>query len=315
MSECMQTDRKRIQVLLSTYNGAPYLREQLDSFLYQENFRHIKVLIRDDGSTDETPDILQEYSLKSGFEVVVGENIGVNASYRWLLQHSDPYCDYYAFSDQDDVWLQNKMSLSEQKLDQYGNREKPLLFFTLSQISDSDLAFLGISMFPSRGGSFYNAMVQNVCPGHTQVFNRSLRELLLQSPAIGIQVFDWWNYLLASSAGEILFEPVATVLHRQHGKNAVGYELRFFSKLCRRLKRLSTQDSSALSVQLKVFAQTYSEIIPMEHYVEINRFLDSQGTILGRLNYILKSKFYRQSLLDTYAVKLLYVIGKYKISG
>ena len=71
---------KKIQILLSTYNGEHFLREQLDSFLRLEGFDNVAVLIRDDGSTDSTRDILREYSEKHGFEVILGDNVGLNAS-------------------------------------------------------------------------------------------------------------------------------------------------------------------------------------------------------------------------------------------
>ena len=111
--ECTQEDNtvlnKRIQILMSTYNGEKYLREQLDSFVNLDNFEEVKVLIRDDGSTDSTLEILDEYRLKYGFEIIKGINIGLNKSMMNLFKECDMECDYFAYSDQDDVCLSDKL--------------------------------------------------------------------------------------------------------------------------------------------------------------------------------------------------------------
>ena len=85
MGGCMETG-KRIQILLSTYNGERYLREQLDSFIKQDNYSEIKILIRDDGSEDGTAEILREYEDKEGFEILYGLHVGITSSYKLLLQ-------------------------------------------------------------------------------------------------------------------------------------------------------------------------------------------------------------------------------------
>ena len=101
---------KEVEILLSTYNGEKHLREQLDSFVSLENFSSVKVLIRDDGSTDSTREILCEYRDKHGFEVIFGENIGLNLSLHQLILAADKEMKYFAFSDQDDVWLPDKLT-------------------------------------------------------------------------------------------------------------------------------------------------------------------------------------------------------------
>jgi glycosyltransferase involved in cell wall biosynthesis len=101
---------KKIQILLATYNGERYLREQLDSFLALDNYEQVKVLVRDGGSTDGSLRILAEYEEHHGFEVIRGENAGFTACMFELFRRSDPACAYFATSDQDDVWLPDKLS-------------------------------------------------------------------------------------------------------------------------------------------------------------------------------------------------------------
>ena len=95
-----------VVVLLSSYNGEQYIKEQVESILGQKNVR-VKLLIRDDGSTDATPNLLSKYSQLPNVDVVYGKNIGASNSFLWLIKNA-PECEYYSFSDQDDVWDNDK---------------------------------------------------------------------------------------------------------------------------------------------------------------------------------------------------------------
>ena len=90
---------KKVQVLLSTYNGEKYLKEQLDSIIAQKGV-DVHILARDDGSKDDTIKILEGYE---NIDIIKGSNIGVCKSFFELINKSGEY-DYYSFADQDDVW-------------------------------------------------------------------------------------------------------------------------------------------------------------------------------------------------------------------
>ncbi len=304
---------EKIQILLSTYNGEKYLREQLDSYLRQDVSNEILVLVRDDGSTDGTREILRGYEKEKGFEVLYGPNIGINASYRELLRRSDPDCAYFALSDQDDVWLPNKLSAAVSALRTCPDREVPLLFASRSQITDEALTPVGASILPARGLSFFNAMVQNVCPGHTQVFNRALRDRLLQGDIAQAHVLDWWIYLLAGGLGQVLFSKEHTVLHRQHGSNAVGYQLDPLRLLFARAKRVWSNEAAQIARQLSSFMTQYGDALPAGYAMEAERFLDSQDHVLSRVRYALGAKCFRQTRAETLLVRCLYIAGKYRM--
>jgi len=303
---------KDIQILLSTYNGAKYLSEQLKSYTELEGYHNIKILIRDDGSTDGTCDILHEYRDREHFEIILGEHLGINASYKELLRRSDPDCRYFAFSDQDDIWLSNKLILAETALERCDDRI-PLLFASRSRLVDKDLVPIGETLSLRHPPSFYNAMVQNVCPGHTQVFNRKLRTLLLQSSLSKAYVLDWWVYLIASGTGKVIFSDTCTVLHRQHLQNAVGYQTNPFRLFCTRIKRLRSGEAARLTSQLEGISECYGSILSKEYNVELNHFLDSQKTVSKRLYYALTGRVFRQTLCETALVRLLYACGKYRL--
>ena len=303
---------KTVQVLLSTFNGEKYLREQLDSYLALEGFENVRVLVRDDGSGDGTLAILDEYQERYGFSVLKGKNIGINASYSQLLHHADIECEYFALSDQDDVWLRQKFSRALKALDSLDS-SKALLYASSTMITDANLTPLGKSVLPAKGVSFFNAMVQNVCSGHTQVFNRQLLQKLLTHGFSNAVYIDHWIYLVASGIGEVVFDDEVTVLHRQHGANAVGYEqnpVKNFQKRLMRLLKKAKQDPSTL--QLKDFYSRFAERLPEPYRKELFRYFSSQKNLFMRIFYMFKTKIFRQTNIETLIFKFLYILNKYK---
>ncbi len=304
--------KKNVQILLSTYNGERYLHQQLDSFLALDGFEQVKVLIRDDGSTDSTRDILFAYRDRYGFEVVTGPNLGINASLQQLFALCDTNCSYFAISDQDDIWLPFKIRLALSMLEQE-SADLPLLFASRSQIVDANLSYLGETLYPHRGVSFYNAMAQNVLPGHTQVFNRAMLELVKEYPADMVNVIDWWMYLVAAGLGKVLWTPEATVLHRQHGHNSVGYDTGFLQKTAHRLQRLKEGRGSQLSIQLLGFYNRYRSCLPELYQTELRNYFVMSRNVITRLRFIMGTRIFRQTNLETLIFKGLYLLGKYNI--
>ena len=164
--------KTRVQILLSTYNGEKFLEEQLESILNQKGDFLLKILVRDDGSRDGTLEILEKYSKKIEMQIIRGENIGVNNSLRELFMNCDIDCDYFAISDQDDVWLESKLQTAIESLSKNENKLK--MFASRSLVTDINMNVVGKTQDPGNRLSYYNAMVQNVCPGHTQVFNKNV---------------------------------------------------------------------------------------------------------------------------------------------
>jgi len=302
----------QVQILLSTYNGEKYLREQFDSYYKQDCADQIRILVRDDGSSDGTREILEEYARQERVEVEFGDHLGANASYQWLIQHSNPECRYFAFSDQDDVWLPNKLALALDTLKQYSPKEL-LLFASRSQIVDEALRPIGFSIEPARGISYYNAMVQNVLPGHTQVFNAALRDDLARHGILGAHVVDWWVYLVASAKGRIAFSEECSVLHRQHGKNTVGYRLGTLAGLKKKIHYIREGKGNAISRQLNVFLNTYERELHSEYREETVRYLDGLGKFSKRVGYLKHSRIYRQRGFEDYIFRILYLLGKYDL--
>lgn len=308
----MKNKRPKIQILLSTFNGEKYLRQQLDSYLRQEGDFELRVLIRDDGSLDGTREILEDYERKAGFEVFCGENVGVNQSMKRLFENSDLSCDYFALSDQDDVWREDKL---RRALESLADRDsaKPQLYASLSRLTDERMNFIGMTGYPKKGASYYNALTQNICQGHTEVFNRSLlSELRLHYPD-EVHAVDWWIYLLASALGEVFYDGEDTVYHRQHGVNSVGYETGLFKKNIRRLGYLREKKSRSISRQLQTFYEAYRERLPEPYRKETESYLDFDKSLPQRILWLLKTPLYRQKSWETLIFKGLYLFGCYDL--
>ena len=303
---------KRIQILMSTYNGEAHLREQLDSYVALDNFDEVKVLIRDDGSSDGTVAILHEYAEKYGFEIIEGENVGLNASMFELVSRCDLECDYFSFSDQDDVWLPYKLSRAVSSLDSVDN-SSPYLYAACSSITDNRLEIKGKTLIPKRPLSFYNAMIQNVCVGHTQVANRELVKLLRLHFSNDIYVYDSWVYTVASAFGKIIYDKTPTTLYRQHANNVVGYETKKLKNFVKRVKRLKTGKSRRYSYQLKAFCELYADMIPEEYRKESAKYFKRQRNVFTRFGYIFGTKMYRQTRTEGIVFRLMYLFGKYNL--
>jgi glycosyltransferase involved in cell wall biosynthesis len=304
-------DGKNIQILLATYNGERYLQEQLDSFLALDNYDRVKVLARDDGSTDGTLQILEEYEERHGFEIIRGENIGLVACMFELFRRSDPACAYFATSDQDDVWLPDKLSAGIRALERLP-ADAPLLYGAATQPAAADLTPIGGPTAAPRGVSFYNAMVQNVLLGHTQIFNRKLVDLLLRGTAKNVNLIDWWIHIVAESTGYVAYDRESRVLYRQHDRNAIGFKTTASAYWKQRFKALMGRDAHLLTRQIRTLLALYGNAFRKEEFLaEAQDFLE-QTTFSSRMKYILSSKIFRQTRFDTFCFKVLFLFGRYK---
>jgi hypothetical protein len=220
-----------VEVLLATFNGERFLREQIDSVLAQD-YANLRVLARDDGSTDRTLDILREYESRFPARIRLLPTDGPTGSAKWnflkLMQASS--AEYVCFCDQDDVWMPDKVSLSMNEmhhLESRSSRSKPCLVFTDLQLVDSRLEpihtsfwkFMGVG--PETIGSLKRLLLLSVVTGSTALVNRPLLELAKRMPREAV-MHDRWIGLIAATMGTSSALRKQTVLYRQHGNNLIG---------------------------------------------------------------------------------------------
>ena len=223
---------KKVEILLATFNGEPYLSEQLDSILSQDT-QNWHLTASDDGSSDRTVEILDAYAQtypEKIKRVVSGRQFhNARDHFFWLMEQCD--ADYIQFCDQDDVWHPDKLRLLQEALEEaeaaYG-ADTPLLAFSDQAVVDKNLELIAPSMMvlqqqDSRALDYRNLLYQNVVSGCTMAINRPLAKLAAGcTDTQQVIMHDWWLALTAARFGKMVYVDRATIDYRQHGDNSVG---------------------------------------------------------------------------------------------
>ena len=310
-----------VLILMSTYNGEKYIKNQLDSLLSQ-NCPQLKILIRDDGSTDNTCSILEYYSNKfMNITWYKGKNIGPCKSFFDLINKADSENNYYAFSDQDDVWLPDKISRAILILKKYSINE-PALYCSDKIIVDQQLSPCDTSIKQLvKKVSFGNALVQNMCTGCTAVMNHKLFELIKYHIPEYTIMHDWWFYLTASCFGNVYYDSESLILYRQHGNNTFGTLLSRKALLEYRIKQLFNQRGEIYK-QVEEFKKIFFDSVETQSLNDftqvslnknqelVNELLNSKKLLKYRLRLMFEPQIYRQKTLDNLILKLIILLGK-----
>lgn len=306
---------KKVQVLLSAYNGEQYISEQIQSILNQTHGA-VSILIRDDGSTDKTMELLDQWvtTHPDKIKLIKGTNVGVVSSFFELLRAADAEADYYCFCDQDDVWLDHKVEHAIARLDSSIYTEVPAMVFTSTYLTDDELNRKGAwPKPPAQEPSFFNALYENIAIGATITMNRSARNLFINSQSVDSQkvlMHDWWFYLLVSAFGTVIYDNAPSMLYRQHNNNVVGGSNSIVGKLKSKwasFKRHTGKD--LLHKQASEFDRIYGSRLTGEQKEQLDLFLATRTRFIDRLHYARKSKLYRQSKAESLLFKFFILIG------
>ncbi|QCQ21371.1 glycosyltransferase family 2 protein [Desulfoglaeba alkanexedens] len=301
----------RVAVLISTYNGADYIREQLESVFAQSHPAE-RVLVRDDGSRDETLEILAQFQRRhENLRVLRGGHAGVAASYFALLAEAGDSPDYFAFGDQDDVWRPSRIGDAVKALESVGG-DAPRLYFSRVEYVDRRLRPLGRSPVPVHVG-FRNALVENPAIGCTQVLDRGARELLLNRLPRSAWMHDWWTYLVISALGRVVYDRRPNVCYRLHGGNAVGGRRRFFPSLTARAGRLARRSDGIFLArrQAMEFLERFGDLLSRDERATATRFVESKADFRSRLEYALRMDLRRNDSVDQVLLRLLVLANWY----
>ncbi|HFU4451875.1 TPA: glycosyltransferase family 2 protein [Streptococcus suis] len=214
----------KVNILMSTYNGQQFLVEQIRS-IQDQTYTDWTLLIRDDGSSDKTKEILQDFASQDSriclIDVEETENLGVIKSFHRLVHYEQ--ADYYFFSDQDDVWLPDKLAVSLQEAQSYPT-DQPLMVYMDLMVVDQNLRVMKESMIRSQSHHANTQLIQelteNTVTGGVAMINHSLAGLW--SGTEDILMHDWYLALLASAFGKLVFIDRPGELYRQHADNVLG---------------------------------------------------------------------------------------------
>lgn len=258
-----------VTVLIAVYNGEKYLKQQIESILTQ-TFTDVKIVIRDDGSTDNSINIINDYCNKYPEKIcsIIGEPTGSAAeNFAVLLDSCDD--DYIMFCDQDDVWLPQKIEKTlEAMKNAEDGKQTPVLVHSDLKVVDGELNVISNSLFKFKSLkqhklSLCSLLVQNYITGCTVMINRALKQKCGKIPKECI-MHDWWLGLVAQLFGKIVCLNESTILYRQHADNQVGDKVAYGLSFVK--QKLSTLDKVR-----KIYNSTY---------VQANALIDNYGTDL-----------------------------------
>ena len=270
---------------MATYNSQRYMRCQLDSILAQKDVE-VRLLVRDDGSTDSTHAILDEYADRGMLRWYSGENLKSARCFMQLLKDA-PECDFYAFSDHDDFWEPDKLSVAVSAIAGAGSR--PALYLSQPQAADSELHPVKSKQYRPQGG-FAESMIYWFAMGCTMVMNNPLRNIVNSYTPEFLYMHDVWIYSLAYAVGgKVVWDDTPHTLNRQTGSNVVGLGGGRLSMLKLRLNRFMNGGEVRYR-QARELQQGYSAEITSENKDLLRVFVDAKQSFLLRMSMIFNSR-------------------------
>lgn len=216
-----------------------FLKEQLDSILDQKNVI-ANLLIRDDGSNDATLSILKKYQTlyPNNINLMIGKNVGWRESFMILIktaQEKFPEVDFYAFSDQDDIWMPTKMYEAVQAIK---TLPKGVRLYCSNQTIYRDGSVLGVVRPQTICQTMMGAMLRNYATGCTILFNKELLQIIARGYPPIVMAHDYWCYILANLCGSVYIDSRSFILYRQHSSNSIGARPSFVATWKRRLQSI-----------------------------------------------------------------------------
>ena len=298
---------KKVLVLLSTYNGEKYLREQLDSVLSQEGV-DVSLQIRDDGSKDGTLNILKEYSEKDNVNYYEGVNCGPSESFHDLLKHAQGY-DYYAFCDQDDVWIKDKLAKAVVCLDKLDHLT-PNLYCSNLNVVDENLRFCRICHVEKYNlNNRYQGLIELFAVGCTEVFNQKAVDLTLQYWSNKCLMHDSWIFMICNFLGKVIYDDSPHINYRQHGGNVIGAEKNLIGKVKASSERVITKRIHPRWQNANAIMESLSEILINKDVMKIKKMANYKESIISRIYLLLDFDIRAASLKNDLKYRLLILLG------
>lgn len=310
---------KSVLILLSTYNGRLYLKEQLDS-IYAQKGVDIYLLARDDGSKDETVDMLQKYKQQFGkMTILNGANLGAGPSFLALINEAATNYsnyDYYAFSDQDDVWFEDKLIKGVNSLDKSSNKYQ--LYFSGAINTDARLHPYRSTSKSQVVNSFGANLVANHILGCTMLFNK---ELLDEVNKINTRTFTissgkvpihdgWTSFVAYSLNADVVMNPVGMMYYRQHGGNEIGAGQGRLKMMLKRVKRY-TGKGNHQKANRSIIALQVLDNIPEDNRKLLMLVANYKKSIKSKVRLMLDERMYEYDIIDNIGTFLLVLFNKF----
>lgn len=303
----------KVAILLCTYNGQNFLAEQLDSFAAQTH-TNWEVWASDDGSLDDTWAILEDYKQKwptGRLSICCGPADGFAANFLSLTYRTCIVADYYAYSDQDDIWEPIKLARSLEWLKTIPENI-PALYCSRTRLVDANNNEIGVSPLFSKPPSFANALMQNIGGGNTMVFNNAARNLLLEAGEnLPVITHDWWIYMVVTGCGgKVFYDTYPSLRYRQHDRNLIGMNATWAARF-KRIRKLwggyfkKWNDDNIASLR------KLQHKLTQENRETLERFASArQMFLIPRLIHLKRSRIHRLTLFGNLGLIAAAIFGK-----
>lgn len=304
---------KRVAILLCTYNGSKFLRKQLDSITNQ-TYQNWVIFASDDGSTDGTLDIIHEYQQNYGQDKVIllrGPNKGFAWNFISALECCGEGFDYFAFCDQDDEWLEEKLACALHHLASK-NLQLPAVYCGRTILTDAVGQEIGFSPLFNKTPSFRNALVQSIAGGNTMVMNKLARDIVIKTPKWQeIISHDWWVYILITGCGgNVYYDRSPTIKYRQHQENIIGSNLTMLARI-QRIKKLMDGHFKHWNDKNIELLMPFRHLLTTENTKVLLSFENRRNSnILNRIKMIFDARLYRQTWCGNIALIAAIVLKK-----
>ncbi len=279
---------KKVTVLLSSFNGEKYLENQLKSIISQRGV-DTKILVRDDGSTDDTINILDRYKESGYLDWYTGDNLKPARSFLDLISHTSN-SDYFAFCDQDDIWDENKLEIAVNILDKF-DPSQPSLYFSNVKVVDENLVFIEkTSLNPDL--DLAHSLIHYSAFGCTEVFNQNLVNHIKEYKSDKIESHDNWIYKVCLSLdGNVFFDENSYILYRQHSHNFIGINNSFWKTTWNRfLTPFKKKDRQRMLDAKQIISGYWMKITPANREI-LNRIVNYRTSLKNKLALLFDKRF------------------------
>jgi len=308
-------DPTRVTVLLAIYNGSSALEPQLDSYL-QQSLKPTHIMASDDGSQDGSQaqfDAFAERAAAVGISCqrVMGPQRGGTANFLSLLAQADPASDYVALSDQDDIWLPEKLAAATHLLAPHA--DTPALLGTRSWEWDSARDQRQLSREVPPPHDFRHALVQNFAGGNTMVLNRAALHLVQRAlpRIVDAAVHDWWLYQLISGAGgRVILDRAPRLLYRQHADNQIGANSGMRSKFHRLGAMLNGTYRQWNDLNIAALEPNMDLLTPESRDILARFIRDRQAPLQARLAMLRHTRLHRKGAVNQASLWLAAALNK-----
>lgn len=294
-------------VLMSTYNGEKFLEEQIDSILNQRDV-DVHLVIRDDGSTDKTVSIIRSYIQKNAgrVELLEGKNIGYEKSFDTLLRYVSGY-DYYAFSDQDDIWDNNKLIYGIETL----KRKRAEFYCSNLRLVDEDGNYIRPFLNYEEDYILHvSAVLNGGVTGCTIIMNNRFHSEYLKYCPARVWAHDYWTVTLALFITHVTYDKEMHISYRQHGRNVTGGTVGMRNKIERRKKSIRRMAGRPYSHMAKELLKGYESNMKDRDKETLRLLCTYKGSLKRKLLLLSRNDFKKESIWKNIVLSILVLVER-----